>query len=228
MTEPLQTFELYLETAEPYYFFDPPGGGVHPEKFGVVLLGGPALLGKPANSVPDGERQVKSEAAAWQVAKALDWAELVSVTVLRTFTTSTAPNGTLCSLQLLWPAVSAANNNFDEIDDDQMLRAGVFDFVTQATDRTATNNWLFVRCVVTSTLKIMLVDNAWSFGVHPGAETIFVTKTHGRHLPEAILQAVERLRANAATSPLSTLLDAVQLAALDSRCAKVLSSGTIP
>jgi len=164
MTTPLQNFELFLETAEPIRFVDPPdGGGGHQGKFGVVLLGGFVLLGKPANTVDRGERVVRNEVAAWEAAKLLGVTDMVSTTVLRTFDPpATQAAGIMCSAQVLWPAV-IAGQTLANVGEDQVLRAGTFDYLTDCSDRTDNqHNWLVARCVLTSTLFIMLVDNGFS------------------------------------------------------------------
>jgi hypothetical protein len=228
MADIFQGFESYLEAAEPAYFFDPPpGGGGHPGKFGVALEGGVSLLGKPANTLPGGDRIVRSEAAAWQVAKLIYCTDMVSTTVLRTFVLPNAANTVECSVQVIWPAV-VAGQNVTYVDPDQLLRAGAFDYVISGTDRTATNNWLMLRSVVVTTLHIMLIDNGFAFGARPGAESVFVTMARGNALPPAILQGVENLQANAGSSRLNSLLDGAQLSELDQRCATLLDRGFIP
>ncbi len=224
------SFEFYLETAPPLYYFKPPdGGGGHPDKFGVTLMGGVSLIGKPASGVRegDGERIVKSEAAGWQAAKLLYVADLVSATVVRSFTLPTATTATLCSVQVIW-ADPSPGHDLDQISEEQILRAGTFDFVTAAVDRNASNNWLYVRCAITGVIRIMLIDNGWSFGARNGNPSVFVDKARGKPLNAGLLEGVENLRNGAGAGPLATLLDEQQVGDLVDRCTKVLAAGAIP
>src|SRR3954451_22410300 len=89
-----------------------PGGGGHADKQLVVVRGGVGALAKLARNEQEA-RQCRSEVGVYQVARALGWADLVPVTVLREVP---SPQGPVeASVQILWPAfVTAAEAGITE------------------------------------------------------------------------------------------------------------------
>lgn len=104
----------------------------------------------------DGQLMVARERAAWVVAKALGWPDLVPPTVLRDLD---GPNGReRASVQALLEGAEMLPP-LDEIDRGDVLRAAVFDVVIHAGDRVG--NWMGVRDAEATRLR--LIDHGHAF-----------------------------------------------------------------
>src|SRR5690349_1512667 len=100
---PVDNLERYLATCEiTQGYGHSMGGGGHAGTFVIVLAGGVGALAKPGTT-EDTRRMMNREAAAWRLARAFGWTDLVSVTTVRDVP---VPGGgsARASIQVLWPA----------------------------------------------------------------------------------------------------------------------------
>jgi len=104
----------------------------------------------------DPERELRNEAAAYRVAEALGWTDLVPPTVYRRVPTTTG--WVPASVQLFVPG--AHHDDLFGADEEQTRRAAIFDYVIGAKDRLP-RNWMFVK--TSGIKKFVLIDNGWSF-----------------------------------------------------------------
>lgn len=70
--------------------------------FRLILEGGVAVMAKPMDTAPDGVVMCHREVAAWRLARALGWPELVATTVMRTITSPTSGTEVETSVQVIW------------------------------------------------------------------------------------------------------------------------------
>jgi|1186.fasta_scaffold23554_2 hypothetical protein len=130
-----------------------PGGGGHADKQLVVVRGGIGALAKLARNEQEA-RQCRFEVGVYQVAKALEWGDLVPATVLREVPTATGV--VEAGVQILWPAfATAAEAGVTEasVDERDSLRAAIIDALVQNSDR-HTGNW-----GVVAGAKLGLIDH---------------------------------------------------------------------
>jgi hypothetical protein len=138
----LDELERYLEEAEITQLMEATwmGGGGHPSKFVAVFAGGGGALGKAENAAAEGPSMIRRKRAAWLLARALGWGDLVAATVLRH---CEAPSGgAFCSLQMIWPAFTA-NVPEAELPEEDRWRGAIFDTLIKTQDRGG-GNWLGV------------------------------------------------------------------------------------
>lgn len=223
--------ELHLQAAPVLYYASPPTtGGAHPGKLAPVLAGGFQVLAKPSHTIDNGFRAVTNEAAAWQAIKVMGYAEMMGTTVLRTFPTTSASVGTIWSAQVMWHASFIANPTAANLSESDVLKAGVFDFVINNTDRGPDgHNWLAVECAGGGGIQLKLFDHAfcWDWPGRSG-ESVFVTMARQKPLPSEVLAGVERLEETVATGGLADFLDPQQRLGVGSRCRVLLAGGRIP
>ena len=241
MSSQLQNVELYLLNgpAPVLHRPSPWRGWVGTRaSSGLVLEGGFHLLVKPSEHRSGrSARAVKNASrglAGKQIARMLG--SHASMTVVRPFTSwQTGATGVLSSAQVVWPAIMPGPS-FADIPEIQRSWIAAFDYVTGCTDREeGQHNWLAVKCEQTGDTQIKIFDNGFSWDYRVG-ESAFVRDRRGVPLAAEILHGVRRLQDGAAASPLAPapilgregLLDPVQLANLNTRCAAVLASGIIP
>jgi len=75
---------------------------VHPT-YRVILTGAVAAMVKPSDEIADGPALVGREVAAWVLAKALGWPDLLATTVLRDLPSRGTRLPVRVSLQVIWP-----------------------------------------------------------------------------------------------------------------------------
>jgi hypothetical protein len=146
------------------------------------------------------ERELRNEVAAYRVADALGWTDLVPPTVYRKVPTADA-GWVDASVQLL--VSDAHHDDLFRADEEQTRRAAVFDFIIGAKDRLP-RNWMFV--VTGGVKKFVLIDNGWSFSyprARPFHSAIWETFGYKAHSLEAggivvpanaVIQVRRRLR----------------------------------
>jgi hypothetical protein len=100
----LAALDEYLRSAPPLHSLTvPPGGGGHAAKVGIALEGGGAVLAKLDSGAPYEGEMIRREAAAWVVACAMGWPDLMPATVLRSV--DWQGRHYEASVQMLWPHV---------------------------------------------------------------------------------------------------------------------------
>jgi hypothetical protein len=188
--EGLDDLERYLTDAavlDSYAFTE---GGGHPGKLMLVLEGGVAALAKPAQD-ENGLKMARREVAAWRLARALGWTDLLATTVLR----NVAELGDVeASIQVIWPSPDKdpPSSNFS---DEDVLRAGVFDAIVLQVDRSG-HNWLGVPPMERGDTRLKLVDNGHTFGYPSSPDepaSTFYQERKGTPLEGAMAEAVDQL-----------------------------------
>src|SRR5436853_439346 len=146
--------EDYLRTARAVHVAPLGGGGGHAHKQLVVLEGGLGAVAKLI-STPDpagqdqAARQVPREVAAWRLARALGWYDLVPVTTLGVVRSLFNDQFVAASLQVAWPLFQVAaelQKSVGDCEHDDVWRVAIFDALAGNTDRNPTN-WGFVKDV---------------------------------------------------------------------------------
>jgi len=106
----------------------------------VTELDGPAKTSLAdgagvGDTLTNGLQVVSGEAAAWQVANVLGFEGIVGGTVLRPmYSWKTGTVGAVSSVQVIWPS-TIQNQTAANVPDQDGLKAGVFDYVINNTDR---------------------------------------------------------------------------------------------
>lgn len=203
-----------------------PGGG-HQAKYSVALSGGQVCLAKAA---PPGDlnqlAQTRHEVAAWELLKALGWADLGATTVLREI--DLAGVGLVpAALQTAWPSEMCVNApDISCMPSEVTFRAAIFDYVILNSDRGG-HNWLGLDDGA-GAVRLKLFDHGHCFGLHGGeVSSNFVSKHMGDPLADADRTALRHAR----TSGLPRVIphvaaDAVE--ALTARMDKLLESERMP
>ena len=164
---------------------------------------------------------VRAEVAAWRVLRALEWTELMAATVLRRLAID-EQRLVDASLQVAWPDYSWCPSP-EVLDEDDILRAAVFDVVVGVTDR-KDNNWLGVG-PEGGPQRLKLIDHGHAFDF-PGrafASTFFELK-EWEALDEKVVTALRRVGDDGPELGLGELLSDAQIRALRAR-ADGLASG---
>lgn len=159
--------------------------------FRLILEGGVTAIAKPADTAPEGVVMCKREAAAWIVARALGWTDLVSTTVMRLMTSPDSGEEVETSAQVIW-ADYLPDAPLDRFSDEDLWRAAVFDLLVGHSDRGG-HNWLAVPgSGTTSGLK--LVDHGYAFPetTAPPSSSFYELRK-GQDLPDDIVGAVDGL-----------------------------------
>lgn len=198
-----------------------PNHGAH-KSYLLVLEGGLGVLAKPADEIADGELLVRREVAAWEIACLLGWADLVSVTILRSVPSEKNPGSMVdASLHVLWPYNQPAVT--EGLPEDDCRRAGCFDAVIRNGDRHA-RNWLAVLANGQPP-RLKLVDHGYAFaaGVEPPGSPFYANRT-GLALPPELVSSLKRLLAGLASSPVPGLLPADELAGVSDRTNRLIQN----
>jgi hypothetical protein len=157
----LAALDEYLRSAPPLHSLTvPPGGGGHAAKVGIALEGGGAVLAKLDSGAPYEGEMIRREAAAWVVACAMGWPDLMPATVLRSV--DWQGRHYEASVQMLWPHVIQPPPRVVDFGYGDSFRAAIFDAITLQANRD--DNWLGVPNEF-GDLGLKLVDNGMSFGL---------------------------------------------------------------
>lgn len=194
MAEPTEQLADYLTTARVLAVVQNPHPGAN-ESYVAVLDGGVAVIAKYGGPHPN----IEKEAAAWELARILNWTDLVSVTVMADFRPSEAHPSTKSSLQVIWhpSEVGPALDGFPEVD---QWRGAVFDAVALHGDRHP-GNWLGVPPPTSGQPRLKLIDHgiAWNSTGQPNSQ-LYALK-QGQLLPDELRPdldaALKRLDASA-------------------------------
>lgn len=122
-----------------------------------------------------GIQWVRNEAGAYEIARILGFEDIVLPTVLRN---AVSEDGTAIEVAVRLYVEASAEGELEEgaplvlIDDDQLARAAIFDFVVEQTDRKVVDglvggNWYVLRepqCVA----RLLLFDHQQCFGARDG------------------------------------------------------------
>lgn len=189
----------------------------------VILEGGVGVLAKPEDE--NDPQFVRREVAAWEVSRLLGWADMVSVTVLRTIPSFVGTTQVTASVQVLWP------DNQPDIDlgfsDRDVWRAAAFDAVVLQTDRDG-HNWLAVLARDQRTPGLKLVDHAYAFGLDISEpSSTFFRARHGQQLPVRVSTDLRSLVQGLAGSSISNLLGQAATDAIRDRTQALLRSGRL-
>jgi hypothetical protein len=167
------------------------GGGGHPGSYLVILEGGVGCLAKRESANAEAPQMVRRERAAWILARALGWNDLVSATVLRAIPGPGGDEG-IASMQILWPAndVGVPGTEFSE---DDRWRAAIFDALIRSTDRHQWN-WLGVpRDPGGTQRRLKLIDHGHAFDLRRGLLTPFYLEFRGQAIPAEYVENLDRL-----------------------------------
>jgi hypothetical protein len=184
--EGIDELETYLTTARILERARFANHGAHPSDM-LILEGGVGVLAKPADATPDAGDMVPREVAAWVVARALGWTDLMATTVLRQI------NGVDTSVAVLWPS-SMPDTPADQFPDDDVWRAAVFDVLVTQSDRSG-HNWLAVPAPGSGGQpRLRLVDHGYAFDF-PGRPlaSSFVELRRDHEIPDDIHEALDTL-----------------------------------
>lgn len=229
--DPPHFLERYLREARILEIrdFAPGSGGAHPGKYALLLDGGVLVMVKPVSgSAMADERVCRNEVAAWVVARALGWADMVAATVMREVPSPDDPGHVLAALQVIWPPPLEFLPSLDDLPDEDIWRAAIFDFITGPTDR-QNNNYLGRG--PRPNLRLALIDHGLSFRLRYGFGVIsdFIDSKVGHDVPEDILDRVESFLADdAAQAELRDLLEPGCYAGMFDQARLLLAHGSIP
>jgi hypothetical protein len=192
----------------------------------LLLEGGIAVLSKPEDEHPEGPKVVRQEVAAWAIARALAWADLLSATVLREVDSALRPGKVMASIQVLWPDDNQPGQDPNDFPPDDLWRAAVFDGIIGHSDRHG-GNWLAVPKGGTPP-RLKLIDHAYGFppDASPPNSELFVKK-RGERIPSWLKADLKSLLQNLPGPSLPDLLDPQALAALSDRVARLSSYATL-
>jgi hypothetical protein len=172
----------------------------------------------------DGHLMIVRERAAWVVAKALGWVDLVPPTVLRDLD---GPAGReRASVQAHLEDADDVPP-VDELDAGDIHRAAIFDVVIHAGDRLA--NWMGVRSEDGPPTRLRLVDHGHAFEM-PGWGVIrseFVRRREGTRIAKADLAALSGLTREDVRSELQALLTSEPVRRMMARVERLLQRSTV-
>jgi hypothetical protein len=225
----LSALDAYLSAAAFVSSWTFPRPGQH-RSYVIVLEGGVGVLAKPedAPGLPEAPAMVRREAAAWVIARYLDWADLVSGARLRLIPSpSGGGSDVYASLHVLWP--NSAPDLDAPFSDDEQWRAAIFDALVGQTDR-AGHNWLAVPDPAGGGAvppRLALVDHGNSMrpGVYPPASTFYMRKA-GQKIPDEHLAAIDGLLRQM-PGDLTGLIDAAEIGGIGDRGYALRNKGVL-
>lgn len=194
MTDSMTQLEEYLRFAPLIGISEPFKGGVTEYLYFVILAGGVETVAKPEDALPEGPRTIRSEAAAWVVARTLRWTDLMAATVLRGSGIPSMKTGKdiNCSLQLAWPDFSEIDVWYEDYQDDDIWRAALFDVIVGQCDRKG-HNWLALGGRYGKP-RLKLLDNGFAFDApHRSFRSTPYEKRENENIPERYLPALQRI-----------------------------------
>jgi hypothetical protein len=169
------------------------GGGGHPSSFVAALEGGVGVLVKTADASGEAPAMCRREAAAWRLARALGWPEMVAATVIREVPSLGSGAPVEASVQILWP-MNQPGVSEDEFSEEDLWRAAVIDALVRSTDRHPAN-WLGVPLdAAGGRRQLKLIDHGHAFDLTRGLQAPFYLGRRGQGLPDWASEAVDRLR----------------------------------
>lgn len=188
--EELEALEYYLKTAAVLDVAAFSHTTAH-HSYRLILEGGVAVIAKPADTAPEGVVMCKREAAAWILARALGWADLLAATVMRLMTSPQSGEEVETSAQIIWPDY-LPDAPVDLFSDEDVWRAAVFDLLVGHADRGG-HNWLAVPGSSASP-GLKLVDHGYAFPETTAPpSSSFYDLRKGQDLPDEIVSAVDDL-----------------------------------
>jgi hypothetical protein len=223
----LRNLEQYLLTADPQAVLGFAQHGAH-TSYLVILEGGVGVLAKPADEAGgNGPLWARHEAAAWEVAKALGWADLLSVTVHRQMRSEQTGTQVEASFQVLWPRPEVAPP-LDSFTDEEVWRAAVFDALLAHGDRGG-HNWLGVPERTAGTrCRLKLIDHGIAFGSDPvPPSSAFYSNKVDQVLPSDVADGLRRLLGSMDSLKATGLLDDGELQGLVRRAEILLARGRL-
>lgn len=202
--DPLDHLERFLRTARVVGLMFMDDGGHHQDKQQIILEGGVMCLAKPSDAIPNGWWAVQCEAAAWQVARALGWPDLVPTTVIREDVPTRKSVKSRASVQVLVAEDFEAHVWSDEIDERDVFRCAVFDYLIAHSDRT--HNWLLTSEAY-GVPRVILIDNGLAFDVEGRSiSSRFIAEVAGRPIPDDVLAPIRRFVAESPHTDLKEML----------------------
>jgi hypothetical protein len=220
--------ERYLRTAPILATAGPVvGGGAHPGKQRLLLLGGVQVIAKPAIEREETERMIRCEAAAWQVAKALGFGGLIATTVLRRIPSADGDE-VGASIQVIWPDGHQFCAALELLPDGDIWEAAVFDAVVLHADHNL-NNWLAVPAPGGAEQpRLKLIDNGYAFFPgRGGCNSSFYAAKEGVELPDLMISALEQFLGAWPIQELEELLDDGALRGVRERAEHLLQRGVL-
>jgi hypothetical protein len=226
MQNPLDLLEEHLSRARIDRMWDNSGGGGHPS-LRIQFRGGVHVVAKPDDRGENGSVMVRAEAAAWRIARVLNWTDLMAATVLRPIAID--GRGTReSSAMVSWPQWTFCPEP-STLPEDEVLRGAVYDVVIQHTDR-GWNNWLGVSTEAGTDPHLRLIDHGHAFGQFPQrvfGSTLFEVK-EGADLADGIREALQRLADDGEDEHgLLELLPAPNVEAVRGRAKRLAESGRL-
>lgn len=224
--ESLDELEGYLRHANVLSVATFPLHGAHPS-FRVTLEGGVAVLAKPVDATPDAAKMVPREVAAWIVARALGWSDLLAATVLREVPGIRETESVAASLQVLWPDFQP-DAPLAVFRDDDVWRAAVFDVLIAQTDRSG-HNWLAVPPPgAEEESRLKLVDHGYAFDFEGRAlASSFFAAKRGQPIPADVKATLARLVDEWPPPGLADLLEPEALTKLERRARRLASADVL-
>lgn len=192
----------------------------------LILEGGVAVLAKPADTAPEGVIMCRREAAAWVLARALGWPDLVSTTVMRVITSPSSGEEVETSVQLIWPDY-LPDADVALFSDADIWRAAVFDAIVGHADRGG-HNWLAVPGSSRSP-HLKLVDHGYAFpeATSPPSSTFYELR-RGQELPDAVSDSLgDFVARRSGLEHLHELLPSAAADAVFERAETLLSSSVL-
>lgn len=189
----------------------------------LILEGGVGVIAKPADTAPEGAVMCHREAAAWVLARALRWPDLMATTVMRRIASPTSGDEVETSVQVIWPDY-LPDADVALFSGEDIWRAAVVDAVIGHSDR-AGHNWLAVPGSSPSP-RLKLVDHGHCFpeATSPPGSTFYELR-RGQDLPDHSADALNELVSDRdSLDRLRALLSAAAVEAVVARAETLLSS----
>ncbi len=227
MDEGLDELGAYLEQADILNAAAWALHGAH-RSFLITLQGGVGVLAKPEDVIADGPAMIRREAAAWLIARGLDWPDLVAATVVRQMRSPDTGDPVEASVQVIWP------NAQPDLDpglfaDPDVWRGAVYDAVVGHSDRNG-HNWLATPRETSAGLppQLRLCDHGYGFPdlVQPPNSTFYQLKA-GHSIPPDNVDALVALQDGQHYEASARLLSSESHDAMSERIRRLLQTRTL-
>lgn len=219
----LDDLEEYLASARILNLARNPARGAH-QSYLAVLEGGVGVIIKPEDEGPGGEEGpvvVRREVAGWRVARELDWADLVSTTVLREVESFISGQSVMASVQVVWPRVVQPPPLPDDFADVDVCRAAVFDVIVRATDRS--HNWIGFETEPGEPPGLGLIDHGHAFNDSRVFRSAFAQLKEGEPVPDDVRERVRAFIDRGPSTILADLLEDSELERVIERARRVVT-----